>query len=126
MGNGASKVLSKPRATIKVITGTPSQPPPSQEEVEARLHQEGYESYKWYDVPGVNYPTHRHAKDECLWILKGELVVTIDGQEYRLQAGDRIYLLARTPHTATVPNKGAVTYVVGQKSSTASAPSSSS
>ncbi len=89
---------------------------PSQEEVEARLHQEGYESYKWYDVPGANYPTHRHAQDECIWILRGELIINVDGQEYPLQAGDRIYLPARTPHTARVPDKGAVTYVVGQKS----------
>jgi ribosomal protein L16 Arg81 hydroxylase len=34
-----------------------------------------------------------------------------------LTAGDRIYLPARAPHTASVPQKGAVTYVVGQRPS---------
>ncbi len=103
-------------AQIKLI---PAQLPPaivpSEEEVEARLHQEGYESYKWYDVPGAAYPMHRHSQDECLWILKGELILEVDGKEVSLKAGDRIYLPARTPHTAKVPTDGSVTYIVGQK-----------
>lgn len=66
-------------------------------------------------MPGAHYPKHRHPKDECLWILSGKLVIEIDGTEYLLQAGDRIYLPAKTLHTARVPNQGAVTYVVGQK-----------
>lgn len=88
---------------------------PTEQEAEARLHQEGYSSFKWYDVPGVKYPSHRHAQDECLWVLRGELVLEISGTEYHLKAGDRLYLPAKTPHTAHVPNSASVTYIVGQK-----------
>jgi cupin 2 domain-containing protein len=102
---------------VKIIPWEGQGPPPSQEEVEARLHQEGYESFKWYDVPGAQYPKHRHSQDECLWILRGELVLEVSGQEYFVKSGDRIYLPARTPHTARVPAKGSVTYIIGQKDS---------
>lgn len=104
---------------IQVVSWPATQPIPTQEEVEARIHHEGYESFKWYDVPGMAYPQHAHEQDECLWILKGELVLEIRGQNYSLKEGDRIYLPAQTPHTARVPSSRSVTYIVGQKRSQA-------
>jgi quercetin dioxygenase-like cupin family protein len=89
--------------------------PPSEQEAEARLHQEGYESFRWHDVPGASYPKHRHTHDECLWILQGEITFTVDDREYRLKAGDRLYLPSLTPHTARVPSTTGVTYLVGQR-----------
>jgi quercetin dioxygenase-like cupin family protein len=89
--------------------------PPSEQEAEARLHQEGYDSFKWNDVPGAAYPRHRHEYDECLWILRGEITFTVDGTDYALKAGDRLYLDSGTPHTARVPASRGVTYLVGQK-----------
>jgi quercetin dioxygenase-like cupin family protein len=89
--------------------------PLSQEEAEARLHQEGYETFCWYDVPGAKYPKHKHAYDECLWILRGEIHFTVHDQVYILQSGDRIYLPAKTPHIVQVPDLYGVTYLVGQK-----------
>jgi len=89
--------------------------PPTEEEAEARLRQEGYEPFRWTDVPGAQYPRHRHAYDECIWILKGEIVFNVEGKDYPLKAGDRIYLPERTPHTAIVPNIRMVTFLVGQK-----------
>jgi len=89
----------------------------TQEEAEARLHKEGYESFCWYDVPGTQYPRHRHGYDECVWILRGEIHFTIYEEEYVLKSGDRIYLPARTPHTVQVPDAhgAGVTFLVGQK-----------
>lgn len=89
--------------------------PPSEQEAEARLRTEGYESFKWHDVPGANYPRHRHVHDECIWVLSGVLIFDIDGRRHRLEAGDRLYLPSRLPHTAEVPDDAAVTYLVGQK-----------
>ncbi|MBC7693264.1 MAG: cupin domain-containing protein [Methylotenera sp.] len=98
---------------------------PSEQEAEAKLHQEGYESFRWHDVPGVEYPRHRHEYDECLWILKGEITFNIPAaagvpsvsQTFSLKPGDRLYLPARTAHTAIVPDAAGVTYLVGQKKS---------
>lgn len=89
--------------------------PVTEQEAEARLHQEGYQSFRWYDVAGANYPRHRHACDECLWVLEGEIVITVDGSDYALGAGDRLYLPKGTAHTAHVPPRRSVTYLVGQK-----------
>ena len=87
----------------------------SEQEAEARLHQEGFENFKWQDVPGVTYPHHHHATDECLWILKGEITITAEEQRFPLKPGDRIYLPAGIEHTTTVPKSGTVTYLVGKK-----------
>ena len=89
--------------------------PPSEEEAEAKLHQEGYECFRWHDVPGSEYPKHRHDKDECLWILKGEISLTIQGETFDLKPGDRLYLPSHLPHSAQVPKAKGVTYLVGQK-----------
>jgi quercetin dioxygenase-like cupin family protein len=88
---------------------------PSEEEAEARLHKEGYNSFRWYDVPGAEYPKHRHVNDECIWVLKGEITFTVDGKDFELKPGDRLYLPAKAAHTAKVPLSGGVTYLVGQK-----------
>ena len=93
----------------------PKDAPPSEQEAEAFLRKEGYETYRWYDVPGATYPKHQHFHDECIWILQGEITFAIHGKDYALKAGDRIYLNARTAHTATVPAHAGVTYLVGEK-----------
>jgi quercetin dioxygenase-like cupin family protein len=88
---------------------------PSEGEAEAKLHKEGYESFRWHDVPGASYPNHRHSNDECIWVLKGEMTFKIVDQMYQLKAGDRIYLPAKTPHEVAVPSDAGVTYLVGQR-----------
>ena len=87
----------------------------SEEEAEARLHQEGYESFRWYDVPGTKYPKHRHKADECIWVLKGEITFVVGDESFLLKEGDRLYLPAGTSHTANANPVTGVTYLVGQK-----------
>ena len=89
--------------------------PPSEQEAEAKLHQEGYDSFRWYDVPGAAYPVHIHSHDECIWVLQGEITFEVEGEHYVLKSGDRLYLPAKIAHTAQVPVAKGVTYLVGQK-----------
>lgn len=89
--------------------------PPTEQEAEARLHQDGYDSFRWYDVPGASYPRHRHNQDECLWILQGEIIFTVEKTDYPLKPGDRLLLPSGIAHTARVPGPLGVTYLVGQK-----------
>ena len=90
---------------------------PSEQEIEAHLHKEGYEAFKWHDVGGTHYPSHRHDRDECLWISSGEIIFEIEGVDYSLKNGDRLYLPSKLKHVARVPAGQAVTYFVGQKRS---------
>src|SRR5579884_1242772 len=106
---------NQPGIRVVRLAESPKARIPSEEEAEARLHGEGYESFRWYDVQGACYPKHRHQVDECIWILKGEITFQIGKDEYPLQAGDRIYIPAMTAHTASVPANAGVTYLVGQK-----------
>ena len=89
--------------------------PLTEEEAEARLHQEGYSSFRWYDVPGTLYPRHWHESDEVIWVLSGEIHFTVGNETFTLQKGDRLDLPAKTPHIAKVPDSGGVTYIVGKK-----------
>ena len=87
----------------------------TQEEAEAKLSLEGYQSYCWYDVPGTSYPKHKHELDECLWILNGEIHFTFENETHVLRSGDKIYIPAQLLHTAQIPLSGGVTYLVGEK-----------
>jgi mannose-6-phosphate isomerase-like protein (cupin superfamily) len=89
--------------------------PVTQEEAEARLHQEGYHTFCWYDVPETCYPPHKHKYDECIWVLRGEIQFTIKNKIYLLRSGDKLYLSAQTVHEIQVPKDKGVTYLVGQK-----------
>ena len=79
------------------------------------LSKEGYHAFRWHDVPGSVYPKHRHDRDECIWVLKGEIIFGVNGKEYALKTGDRMYLPSMKTHTARVPDEQSVTYLVGQK-----------
>jgi len=87
----------------------------SEQEIEAHLFKEGYQPFKWNDVAGVTYPRHVHTVEECIWVVKGEIIFEVDGQEYHLKAGDKIYLPANARHSAKVPTAASVTYFIGQK-----------
>ncbi|MBL7714080.1 MAG: cupin domain-containing protein [Bdellovibrionales bacterium] len=87
---------------------------PTDSEVEALLHAEGYESFTWYDVPGATYRRHKHDYDECIWVIQGSMQFEIEGETCLLNPGDRLYLPKSLHHTAEVPGRG-VSYLVGQK-----------
>jgi DNA-binding transcriptional MerR regulator/uncharacterized cupin superfamily protein len=42
--------------------------------------------------------SYSHAGEEFLYILRGELTITLQKEEYRLKAGDSFYFESATPH----------------------------
>jgi quercetin dioxygenase-like cupin family protein len=66
--------------------------PPKLEEARRHLQDEGFEVVYWNDPPGREYTPHTHERDECLWLIAGAITFTIDGDAYRLAAGDRLML----------------------------------
>jgi quercetin dioxygenase-like cupin family protein len=89
--------------------------PPTEQEAEAILNQEGYQAFRWTDLPGSRYPRHKHQIDECIWVLAGEITFSIEEAHYQLKPGDRLYLPSKTHHTATVNEGNGTTYLVWQK-----------
>ena len=92
----------------------PDPEPPAEATLHARLARDGFDAFAWTDPPGATYSAHSHDHDESLWVVAGEMTFgTADG-DFRLRAGDRLMLPARTVHTATAGPAGA-TYLIGQR-----------
>jgi DNA-binding transcriptional MerR regulator/quercetin dioxygenase-like cupin family protein len=43
--------------------------------------------------------SYAHEGEEFLYVLRGRLDISLDGQQYRLQTGDSFYFESSTPHT---------------------------
>jgi len=88
---------------------------PDPQDLKKRLESEGYSVFQWSDAPGTKYGPHAHAEDQSHWIISGALELRVGHEVYTLRAGDRDFLPANTIHSAFVPGKGAVTYLIGAK-----------
>src|SRR6266851_9120989 len=50
--------------------------------------------------------SYTHEGEEFLYILQGELQISLEEEEYRLQPGDSFYFESTTPHRWTNPGRG--------------------
>jgi quercetin dioxygenase-like cupin family protein len=89
--------------------------PPDPEDLRRRLQDEGYTVFQWTDAPGTAYGEHAHAEDQSHWIISGELRMRVGHESYTLRAGDRDFLPANTRHSASVPEKEPLVYLIGAK-----------
>ncbi len=88
--------------------------PPKQDDARRRLEDEGFEVVCWSDAPGRAYAPHAHERDESLWMIAGAMTFVIDGQSYRLEAGDRLTLPRGVVHAAQAHDAGA-RYLIGER-----------
>jgi DNA-binding transcriptional MerR regulator/mannose-6-phosphate isomerase-like protein (cupin superfamily) len=49
--------------------------------------------------------SYTHEGEEFLYVLRGELAITLDGEEYRLKPGDSFYFESATPHRWKNPGR---------------------
>lgn len=87
--------------------------PPSLEALRGALTGEGLAISEWADPAGTVYPVHTHEYPEVRVIVRGQLRVGLPetGEEFILNAGDRLDLPANTPHWADVSGHGPVVYL---------------
>ena len=89
---------------------------PTRSECGQRLKEQGYDAVtEVKDPPGASYQVHSHGHDECICVVEGTMEFKIDQLRYKLEAGDCLYLPAFTLHSARVPTRRAVRYLVGHK-----------
>jgi quercetin dioxygenase-like cupin family protein len=88
---------------------------PDSAELKSRLQSEGFSVFQSSDAAGTKYGPHAHAEDQSHWIVSGELELRVGYETYTLRAGDRDFLPANTIHSAFVPGKEPVTYLIGAK-----------
>ncbi len=48
---------------------------------------------------------YTHEGEEFIYVLKGDLEITVDGEEYRLKPGDSFYFESATPHRWKNPGR---------------------
>lgn len=48
--------------------------------------------------PGGGNPAHFHDREEVMFVLRGSVSVTLDGEAVTLEAGDTLIVPARTAH----------------------------
>jgi quercetin dioxygenase-like cupin family protein len=99
---------------IKIERWTGAEPP-SAKAMRRMMEAEGYSVFQWSDPPGTHYSPHQHTEDQSHCILSGKLELTIAGEKYVLQPGDRDFLPAGTVHAAFVPGNVPVVYLIGAK-----------
>ena len=49
---------------------------------------------------GVQIPTHTHPHEQVGYVVRGEVRMTIDGEDSLLGAGDSYYIPGNLPHSA--------------------------
>jgi DNA-binding transcriptional MerR regulator/uncharacterized RmlC-like cupin family protein len=49
--------------------------------------------------------SYTHEGEEFLYVLRGELTITLDGEEYHLKSGDSFYFESGTPHRWKNPGR---------------------
>ena len=58
---------------------------------------------------GSSWEEHQHPQDQITTVLEGVVDFVVDDRPLRLEAGQLAALPGGTPHSATVPDGGAVT-----------------
>lgn len=80
-----------------------------------KLEREGYRVFQWGDSPGAVFPPHKHTAEKSHWVVSGALELTINGEVYVLEAGDRDFIEAETYYSMRVVSEESVIYLVGEK-----------
>jgi quercetin dioxygenase-like cupin family protein len=80
----------------------PADGPVSEKRMMSVMQAEGYEVAVYAYREGTSFPPHEHPQEKCDGVLEGVLRVTVGEVVYDLGPGDRLYLRARTRHSAEV------------------------
>ena len=79
------------------------------EKVKKNWKNRGFSFGIWEDEPGQEWNDFIHSEDELLWLLRGEIEVSFNGEKIRPQIGEEVLIPAKTPHsvknTGSEPNK---------------------
>ncbi len=66
------------------------------------------------DTPHREHPTHRHATDETLLVLDGEITFAWNGEQSTCSPGDRLLLPAGTVHSSVAGERGCL-YLIAMR-----------
>ena len=86
----------------------------SEKEIKDKIIEEGFNPIKVEDDPNYEYQTHTHEETKILAILKGGMCVTVNGEHFVIEPGDKLVIPGNIPHSAQVGDRGC-TYFWSEK-----------
>lgn len=99
---------------LRHIPWTDPSTPPGEPLLRRHLEAEGYEVTVWRDPADRWYDAHRHGDDERLQVLRGRIVLRVDGRDFPLGPGDGLELPRGVVHSARAGPDGAV-YLIARR-----------
>lgn len=84
-----------------------------EEEVEKAWLAEGFGFGVWEDPPGQRWDDFKHIVDERMMLVRGELVLQINGQSIELKLGELYTVPAGTVHSVINSGKVANRWLYG-------------
>jgi quercetin dioxygenase-like cupin family protein len=78
--------------------------------IKAQIEQEGFKPLLIQDPPNTEYNKHTHPETKLLAILDGGMCITIEGKHYNIEAGDKVVIPGKIPHSAKVWETGCTFY----------------
>ena len=74
------------------------------------MAEEGLSPYSWSNGPHDIYAAHTHGYDKVIYVVRGSITFGLPelGQNFMLNAGDRLDLPAGVVHEAMVGSQGVV------------------
>jgi quercetin dioxygenase-like cupin family protein len=87
----------------------------NKEAIRRKMLKEGFSLINEYDdSPNEIFPDHDHPGDQFLVVLKGSIVVTMEGKTSILRQGDEMFFPAKMIHSAQIGPEGCL-YLDGER-----------
>ncbi len=88
---------------------------PTADQIKSILDSEGLEYVEENFLPQIKIPEHRHPFTEVRYVIKGELLCAIAGNQFLLRAGDRVEIPSNTKHWYSNNSNQECLCIYGQK-----------
>lgn len=82
-----------------------------------QLESQGFEVTTWRDPADRTYGAHSHPDDERLCVVRGRIVLRVDGRDFDLGPGDLLELPRGTVHSAQAGPEGALYLIARRRAS---------
>ena len=82
--------------------------PLSEENMRRKLTSEGYSVARYVYPRGTVFSDHTHSLNKKDVVLEGEFLITLEGEEFLLRAGDSIEVPRNAVHSAQVVGEASV------------------